>query len=1355
MKSDVLLEKSYVEAKIKLSKSISDAMTSKINEDALTKEIGEVSKCFSGNDLEEFLVQALWIQGLNIKGSCNPEEQESKFKLYASIVQGLIKVNIIKRSLVLERLDETSLVKCGLIEEEKIFKMKMNKITTKMFFEQEKFNLLREESEGFSKLIYLLFQTNFSAVELEEQLFTLIGYFDLDPNRVLSITIGLLFECEDAKRKVVISILGKLAGNERIYQILLTKLKSILNSGECSMPMKQNNSLASFYYLAAELLEAGYLSLAHIISYLNFKSENKSDIEQEKVSIQNRVNKYYNSFKGNRNLPFSEKVSLATSGKLPAGSDDPNELNEYSNSAAGPATSSFLNNYSFWKIYDVIGENKFDMAKVSQLTSNNQNNSTAPISASPCNQAGVYLLLRALLIKRRKLDFFVVFKEFEDTYDSLYSPELGQELCKLIFWLLAPLYNQISLKAKLKEIKQKNIITQSNQMDIDESLNDLNGVEQENIENISFNQISNQEELFTELPQLLAILRFGLAKDIKLLTILLRLYNKFFTTKYKKILIDLTKNVFLPALSLTDATAELVGEVWGILEIFSWKTRFEMYEYWLNTIYYSHSSLYLKHSLIVRDTSRWINTVNNDNTKSMGRNLGILTNSNPVAVLNQIIRSMVLYNNYFDSFLQSLSYSCQYLANDVISYVFAMIYSDECTERLSSCKTSKYFKKLAAITASFYKKNYWMDFSPLFLYITKRIKDSVLNCADVYFLREIVFTFGGIKIEEDMKMDQVMSFAGGEKLILESLEILKDIKQYKRCVNALVDFIFNYKNEDQSGLNSVKEIEESSIVNTSDTVQINNFALFFVFMLSSQRSATLFASHEISDTKHALCLFDEFHNVFLQFSYFLMLANSQAYDSNAQAKPKTLLKSIFGGDAPARVLLNFKLSPEIIFHIYRETLPSLNEIFETPDYFKQVNEFREVFEMYQSINYNQFQQDDELFSIDNAKLLSDLYKPHGIWKNISTEIYFLFFSLKLSDIYYPEYTYNQKIEALQANLSQIVSQDAMSNDNQEAKNKKQADKVKVNITLLKEEKQACYQHVEKIKEVFSKLKDRLLGEISKENKKDISKYLIQYMFFPRLIFSKLDAIYTAKFIYLLVKSHVLNINVLDFIQKMLKILIPSLLSLSYYEATNLGIFLNEFFNQIFTWQHDSTWEAECANNSCFIRNFENHTQIKLFDFKDAIKFVLIKLIENFKNFLLLEEYTSCLNTLIILNSIFDIFPSTKESALDLEKTVVKVKEKMKEDDLAFRLGRYLDNLKVKIAAFSEETVSDELKKKENPKKEEAAKDKDKSKKDKASTVKDDNQKKKSKVTTSKEGSDTPEMKKKDSLEPEVESRKKK
>ena len=65
-------------------------------------------------------------------------------------------------------------------------------VRTRSQYEQQKYNLLREENEGWAKLIVELNQINIKPQDVQvvkQNVQTLIGYFNLDPNRVLDILL--------------------------------------------------------------------------------------------------------------------------------------------------------------------------------------------------------------------------------------------------------------------------------------------------------------------------------------------------------------------------------------------------------------------------------------------------------------------------------------------------------------------------------------------------------------------------------------------------------------------------------------------------------------------------------------------------------------------------------------------------------------------------------------------------------------------------------------------------------------------------------------------------------------------------------------------------------------------------------------------------------------------------------------------------------------------------------------------------------------------------------------------------------------------------------------------------------------
>ncbi|XP_071489382.1 THO complex subunit 2-like [Diadema antillarum] len=94
--------------------------------------------------------------------------------------------------LLKERLDNDTLETVGTLNNKQAFAQRYVRLKTKLYYKQQKFNLLREESEGFAKLVSDITQVTVDpsmSHQVSRNIKALIGGFDLDPNRVLDIIL--------------------------------------------------------------------------------------------------------------------------------------------------------------------------------------------------------------------------------------------------------------------------------------------------------------------------------------------------------------------------------------------------------------------------------------------------------------------------------------------------------------------------------------------------------------------------------------------------------------------------------------------------------------------------------------------------------------------------------------------------------------------------------------------------------------------------------------------------------------------------------------------------------------------------------------------------------------------------------------------------------------------------------------------------------------------------------------------------------------------------------------------------------------------------------------------------------------
>ena len=91
-------------------------------------------------------------------------------------------------------------------------------------YKQQKYNLFREETEGYAKLITELNQPDMasrtSPKEVLQVIKSIIGYFNLDPNRVLDIILES-FECQLDQHHFFVDLLRDYTPDQKTLNELL------------------------------------------------------------------------------------------------------------------------------------------------------------------------------------------------------------------------------------------------------------------------------------------------------------------------------------------------------------------------------------------------------------------------------------------------------------------------------------------------------------------------------------------------------------------------------------------------------------------------------------------------------------------------------------------------------------------------------------------------------------------------------------------------------------------------------------------------------------------------------------------------------------------------------------------------------------------------------------------------------------------------------------------------------------------------------------------------------------------------------------------------------------------------------
>ena len=151
-------------------------------------------------DLEDSLVDALWLQSCIWSAVPEGEEtqdssdgrrraQEALVEIIKAIVKVPDRISLsakLKANLLPHFLDAT-----GLTSEEDLLK-RLRIHNTQVNYKQLKYNLLQEETEGYAKLLHFLAARSGCHADQLATIRQLIGTFELDPSRVMDLTVDVL-----------------------------------------------------------------------------------------------------------------------------------------------------------------------------------------------------------------------------------------------------------------------------------------------------------------------------------------------------------------------------------------------------------------------------------------------------------------------------------------------------------------------------------------------------------------------------------------------------------------------------------------------------------------------------------------------------------------------------------------------------------------------------------------------------------------------------------------------------------------------------------------------------------------------------------------------------------------------------------------------------------------------------------------------------------------------------------------------------------------------------------------------------------------------------------------------------------
>ncbi|CAH8526766.1 unnamed protein product [Dicrocoelium dendriticum] len=770
--------------------------------DIVSKLLPDLMKHFNDNhSFESNLLDIFWFLDT---GVCDTQSEAVKDRYFRLL--HLCKSHI-NSALLMERLSEDTLENLSMIQSKQQFQTRYVRTKTRLFFKQQKFNLMREENEGYAKLITELSQTTGPIEALMTQVRSLIGYFDLDPNRVLDLILDVC-EFRVSMNLDFIKLI-------RLYNPDKLDLTHIL--GHKFHFTQLHPTDAEIQGARARMLSAAknYRPLAP--SSLAFASSAtvNSSLSHSYPNEGPRIEPINGG--PPQNPPFS--TGLATtpgihgtplSGWLSGGPTptvDDSIVPDSTPSVNAVDTSSF----------EITDDKDLD-----DITDSLYENNQKLDLCSALIRCGDWTNAQTIL------------DHFPGYWATGHGP-LCKSICDLLHYLIEPLYSRVCpLPSCLQHGRSH------------PSMKLLSGIHaNESDPSGCLTPVTDFNQLCKTVFPLAMYLGPNMSTDVILLVKFCRLGYSFLSahnTRSGSIdlvyqgFFNLLDEVLLPSLSMVDANCCLAEEVWQLLRFMPYDHRYRLYGQWKHTSCQNEPKIIRKKAQVVVNAKSILKRLSKENIKPMGRQLGKLSHGTPGILFDQVLNTIQLFTNLVGLVVEALKYVSS-LGYDVLAFsIIEALTADE--TKLEDLQLSQSLQALSTFTGLLCKK-YQFDLSGLLQYVLNQLK--VGKSYDLQVLREILLRMSGIDISEDMTDEQLESMSGGE-LLLQEGGYYAQIRNIRKNATRLKDALIEH-----------------------------DMIMPFIFLMAQQRDAVLFLDDPDRHVKLVGRLYDQCQGTLVQFITFLSL----------------------------------------------------------------------------------------------------------------------------------------------------------------------------------------------------------------------------------------------------------------------------------------------------------------------------------------------------------------------------------------------------------------------------------------------------------------------------------------------------
>lgn len=770
------------------------------------------------------IADSLWFWGIQISPESNGKQFSDEWSRLCTLTKEIGKAGIVEQNILKTTLELNLLVASGLWKDEQTLQKRLVKLNTSLYYRQQKYNILREETEGYAKLLGILSTLPSPPHDPSlhiKNILSIVGYFDLDPNRVLDIVLEVM---EQQYWNPTFLVLLKNFRKSNLCHILGFKLtlyhdSQVIDTENLPKLMDSSTPKALFMVLGV-LLTDGILTLENILSYLYPTLESiATDTKEQEAILMNEIKNY-------------GVVNLSSKGTDTSGNDSRSEVN------------------NFRQQIDVL-----------------LSGSTQSVSFN-CHNQFVGILTAALVLRNWDLSRLICdLLRTKCQLNPFQYIEASMAMIRLIDWRIEKLIDDVSFKNI--SLSRRHLNTIGDLAFIEFTMNVPNSTSQ-------CHQISTLEELVTEIFPMLEALNHFLSNSSILFTKICRLLSHFlkrskqFTSNIEDHdyvppdspvmqVVDLIANVLLPTFSKIDSNPAVAASLWQLMSELPFQLRYKTYELWKNDglgkqgIYNKPLPVVFAEVKILHGAKANLKRLSKENTKQIGRQIAKYIHSCSLVVYEFILSQIEVYDNMIPFVVDALKYTTD-LARDILSYALvSQLHKDSEKLKPGDTHLSHWFSSLSKFIASFYKRYPTAEIRGILHYLLQKL--STGESLDLLVLKEILVRMGGCETILDVSNIQLEGLAGGRNLQSEVMGAQVKDPPNKKAIRILREVLFS-----------------------------SGTAFPLLVLIAQVRSKILFDA-ETTQLKLISYLYDTSQDVLMQFTDFLV-GGSKSIESIAESLPK-------------------------------------------------------------------------------------------------------------------------------------------------------------------------------------------------------------------------------------------------------------------------------------------------------------------------------------------------------------------------------------------------------------------------------------------------------------------------------------